>query len=197
MRVALTAPRGRGLGRPLGHGMGDLDPNAILPPSRDILSQQTDLLLSNIKQLAQDWFNTPDNSVTQTQLSSWDAFVAEVNSWDYWPRAISHLVDTTWRDELIGYQTQFNQFLSQWQEAGVPTSVPAFTFTPAAPSTLDKLGTAASNAANNALAPVKKGLQTIEYVGIGLGVAAVAFIFYLTYEGGKTARHIGAEFLKA
>lgn len=177
-------------------GMGDLDPSAILPPSRDELSNETDLLLGHIQQLGADYFNADDNSgVSQTLLSSWNTFVSQVNSWDAGPRFLAHIIDTTWRDELIGYQQQFNTFLQQFQGAGISTSVAPFTFN-VAPSTASKVVDALGNAANKVTKPLTTALSTIETVAIVGGLLGVGFLFYLTWETGRTARHVGAELLK-
>lgn len=175
---------------------GDLDPNAVLAPSRDELSNETDLLLQRIAQLGQDWFNSDDNVVSQDLLTRWDTFVSQVKAWDSGPRFLTHIVNFTWRDELLAYQNQFNSLRAEFGAGGVPLTTPPFTFTPPAPSTLDKALNAAGNAAKNATKPLTDAFTTLEYVGIGLGVAAVGFIFYLTYETGKTARAIGPSVLR-
>lgn len=166
------------------YGMGDLDPNAILPPSRDTLDFETDKLVSAIKQLGSDWFNSDDNVADQTTLTAWNNYVSEVNRWDWSPRALSHMLGTTWRDELLAYQVKFNQFLSSFQAANVATSVPAFTFTAAAPSTIDKL-------VGKVTDPIASTASTIKYVAIGGAALAAAWIFYLTFETGRTARALG------
>lgn len=187
-----------GVQRP--RAMGDLDPNQIVSPSRDQLGEETDALLSRTAQLGHDYFNSDSNSVSQDLLARWRAFVYEVNSWDAGPRFLTHLLGTTWRDELIAYQQRFNEFFASFQAAGVSPSVPAFTFNAAPPSTLDKLADkavdAAAAAAKHVTDPLAKGITALEYVGIGLGVTAVAFIFYLTFETGKTARAIGPRVLR-
>lgn len=176
--------------------MGDLDPNAILPPSRDELGYETDQLLARIVQLGQDYFNSDQNDVTQDLLGRWDAFVSEVQNWDAGPRIITHLLATTWRDDLLDRQQKFNGLRGEFVAAGVSTSAPAFTFSPAAPTTLDKVFNKASAAAGDVLAPIKAVGSTLETVAIVGGIGLLGFIFYLTYETGKTARHVGAELLK-
>lgn len=174
--------------------MGDLDPNAILAPDRDTLGNETDQLLARIQQLGQDWFNADDNSgVSADLLARWNAFVANVTSWDAGPRILAHIINSTWRDELLAYQVAFNGFLAEFRSAGISSSTTAFTFTPAAPSTLDKLADAAGNAANKALDPLKKGLDTIETVAIVGGVVLLGAFLYLTFETGRTVRSVGPE----
>jgi hypothetical protein len=185
------------VGMPRPHRMmGDLDPNAILPPSRDELGTETDDLLSRIAQTGQDYFNSDQNDVTQDLLGRWDAFVSDTQSWDAGPRIITHLLATTWRDELLARQQKYNGFRNEYIAAGVAVTSPAFTFTAAAPSTLDKLFNKAGSAADTALAPLKAVGNTLETVAIVGGIAVLGFIFYLTYETGKTARSVGAELLK-
>jgi hypothetical protein len=176
--------------------MGDLDPNAILPPSRDELGTETDDLLARIAQTGADYFGSDQNDVTQDLLGRWNAFVSDTQSWDAGPRIITHLLATTWRDELLARQQKYNGLRNEFIAAGVAVTSPAFTFTAAAPSTLDKLFNKAGDAAGTALAPLKAVGNTLETVAIVGGVAALAFIFYLTYETGKTARHVGAELLR-
>jgi hypothetical protein len=177
-------------------GMNDLDPNQILSPSRDQLGQETDMLLARIAQTGHDYFASDVNDVTQDLLGRWDAFVSEVTNWDAGPRIITHLLGTTWRDETIAYQQKYNGFRNEFINAGVGVTSPAFTFTAAAPTTLDKLINQAGGAADKVLAPLKAGLGTIETVAIVGSVVAAAWIFYLTFETGRTARHVGAELLK-
>lgn len=176
--------------------MGDLDPNAILSPSRDVLRTETDELLSRLTRLAQDWFNSDANTVSQDLLSRWDAFVNDTKSWDSGPDFIAHVLGTTWRDDLIDRETKFNGFLQEFRGAGVATTTPAFTFSAGAPSTLDKLFNAAGNAADKATKPLQNALSTIETVAIVGGLAAVGFIFYLTFETGRTARAIAPRMLR-
>ncbi len=184
------------IGVPRPRVMGDLDPNQILSPSRDQLGQETDELLARTAQLGQDWFNSDGNNVSQNQLASWRAFVAAVKSWDAGPRFITHLLGTTWRDELVAYQQQFNDFRAQFLAAGVQPTIAPFTFNPGPPGIVDKLENKLGTAADKVLDPLKKGFTTLEYVGVGLGVTAIAFIFYLTYETGRTARAIGPRVLR-
>lgn len=176
-------------------GMADLDPSAILPPSRDELSNETDLLLGHIQQLGQDFFNSDTNSVDQALLSSWNTFVSQVNSWDAGPRVLAHVVDITWRDQLLGYQQQFNGFLQSFAAAGVSTSVAPFTFN-APPSTLSKIATAAEDAAKAGAKPLLDTLSTLEKAAIVGGVALLGFAVYLTYEAGRTVRHVGGDLLR-
>jgi hypothetical protein len=171
--------------------MGDLDPNAILWPSRDELDLQTQLLAQRIKQLAADWFNSDANTVSQDLLTRWDSFVQAVKAWDWGPAFLAHLIDARWRDELLAYQKQFNGLRDEFVGAGVQTGAAAFTFTPAAPSTLDKLGDAAANAVKTAAQPALDLLKVVEYSAIGLGVLGVIWLFYTTGVAGKAATALG------
>jgi len=184
------------VGIPRPYGMNDLDPNQILSPSRDQLGDETDMLLARIAQTGHDYFNSEINDVTQDLLARWDAFVGSVNDWDAGPRILTHLLGTTWRDELIDRQQRYNGFRNEFIQAGVAVTAPAFTFAAAPPSTLDKLGSKLGDAASTALAPLKAVGSTLETVAIVGGVVAAAFLFYLTFETGKTARHVGAELLR-
>lgn len=190
------------------YGMGDLDPMGIISPSRDQLDAETDALLARISQLGAD-FNSDEsypNSVTQELLGRWNAFVNAVNSWDSGPRFLAHVLGTTWRDELIAYQQKFNSFVQEFRDSAVAVTTPVFTFNPP-PSTVDKLidaggnavnkiGDAAGKVADKALKPVSDAISTIETVAIVGGLAAVGFIFYLTFETGRTARSIAPRLLR-
>lgn len=175
----------------LGYSMGDLDPGAILAPGRDELARETLQLRDRIDQLGRDWFNSDGNTVSQNLLSRWDAFVDEIKTWDSGPDFLTHVWNTTWRDELLDYQKKFNGFVAEFQQAGVGTGAPVFTFNPGPPSTIDKILNKAGDAAAAATKPISDAITTLEIVAGAIGVAAVGYIFYLTYETGRTARSIG------
>jgi hypothetical protein len=162
-------------------GLGDLDPNAIMWPSRGELDNETQKLQAAVKQLGQDWFNSDGNSVSQTELTAWNSFVSDVQTWDWGPSWLAHLIDATWRDDLLTFENRFNTFLDAFRSSGVSTTVPAFTFAAAPPSTLEKL-------ANAATKPLADTANTIKWVGIGIGAVVIGYVFFLTFQTGKTAR---------
>lgn len=164
-------------------GMGDLDPNAVLWPSRDILANETAKLQAATKQLASDWFNGGGANVTQEQLGRWNSFVSDLKAWDWGPAILAHIIDATWRDELLVFQNRFNEFADEFRAAGVATSAPDFTFTAAPPGTLEKL-------ANVATKPFADAANTFKWVGIGVGVVAVGYLFFLTRQAGGIAKAI-------
>lgn len=66
-----------------------------------------------------------------------------------------------------------------------------------------KIGQAAGQAVDAAAAAVRRGLglaedtaSTVKWTVIGLGAVAVAFVFYLTFETGRTARAIAPSVLR-
>lgn len=171
--------------------LGDLDPNAIASPSRDLLESETKKLHDQIAQLARDWNDSDGNSVSQSQLTRWRSFTGDVSSWDWGPAWIAHLIGTTWRDELLAFQKTFNGFVDEWHAAGVNVTVPGFTFTAAPPSTAEKLIDAGTKPFRDAAKAAADTAGAIKWTAIGLGGVAVAYIFYLTFETGRTARSIG------
>lgn len=162
-------------------GFGDLDQNAILWPSRDALGAETDKLAARIVQLGKDLFNS--DNVSQEQLTRWNSFVADFKAWNWGPAFLAHVWDSTWRDDLLTYELRFNDFVTEFHPVA-PVTTPAFTFTEAPPSTLEKL-------ANAATKPLADTASTIKWAVLGVGGLAAAYIFYLTFETGRTARAIG------
>lgn len=164
-------------------GMGDLDPNAILSPSRDTLQAETDRLGAAIKQLSADWLNSYGNNVSQTQLQAYRNFVSDFNSWNWGPAIVAHIIGTSWRDDLLVYQSKFNDFANQWRAAGVSTSVPDFNFKEAPPGTLERL-------ANKATAPIADAASVLKWGVLGVAGTIVGYVFFLTWQTGKVGRAI-------
>lgn len=160
--------------------LGDLDPNAVLWPSRDILANETAKLQAATKQLASDWFANGAN-VTQEQLTRWNSFVSDLKAWDWGPAFLAHIIDATWRDELLTFQSRFNSFADEFRQASVSVTVPDFTFTAAPPSTLDKL-------ADKATKPLADAANTFKWLGIGAGVVIIGYVFFLTHETSRVGR---------
>ncbi len=162
-------------------GMGDIDPNAVLWPSRNVLAAETQKLQDRTKQLASDWFNGGGGSVSQGQLGRWNSYVTDLKAWDWGPDWLAHVIDATWRDELLVFQNRFNGFLSEWQNAGVYTTAPAFTFEAAPPSTLEKL-------ADKATKPLADTANIVKWVTIAGGAAVVGLLFFATQQAGGIGR---------